>query len=169
MSTQTLKSVSSSRVNVGASNNLASSRFSGHSSAFCIASAPDLQNDVYGRNVGSLGVDMRGAPECNAYMPHGQSATDHIMRENLERPYLPIAPEGARGGGDLMGKGRDMIPQDLYGMGIRGNFVRHSQPGLTLPQTHYDIDDIPPTIQRMHYNLYTPSSQNTTSDYYYRG
>jgi hypothetical protein len=167
MSTQTLKSASPSRVNVGVAANLASSRLAGHSASFCPTSAPDLQNDVFGRNVGSLGVDMRGAAECDFYLPYGQSSKDHITRENLERPYLAIAPEGARGSADTMGVGRDTIPQDIYGMGIRGNFVRHGRPGLTLP--HYKSNDLPPPIERLHYNLYTPSSNDASSEYYYRG
>ena len=133
-SPQSLKAATAARVNTGVSTNQAIARLNGQYDSLCIASAVDLQNDVFGRNVGSLGVDMRGAPECNSYMPPGQSTMDHIRRENLERPYSTIGPLGLRGAADLMGVGRDVIPQDLYGMGLRGNFVRWGSPGLRLAE-----------------------------------
>lgn len=167
MSVQTLKSAIQPRINTGIVHDQAGARMQGHYSALCGASQPDLQNDIYGRPVGSLGVDMRGGgPECNAYMPYGQSLSDHITRENLERPYIQIAPEGARGASDLMGKGRNVIPQDLYGTGNRGNFVRHSSPGLQLP-IPYRPDERPP-VQRREQNLHRPPS-DFTSNYIYRG
>ena len=43
----------------------------------------------------------------------------------MERPYLPVCAAGNRGAGDFMGVGRDIIPQNLYGEGQRGNMVRH--------------------------------------------
>jgi len=166
--TQTLKSASQPRVNVGVSMNQAGAREAGHFTAMCGASQPDLQNDIFGRPVGSLGVDMRGAPECNAYMPSGQSVMDHITRENLERPYVQIAPEGARGQGDMWGKSRQVMPQDLYGVnGLRANFVRLQSPGLTLPQ--YKHHETPPPIQRVEQNWFYPTTHDTTSEYIYRG
>ena len=166
-SPQTLKSASQPRVNVGVSMNQAGARQAGHYVALCGTGNPDLQNDIFGRPVGSLGVDMRGAPECDPYMPSGQSSMNHITRENLERPYISIAPEGARQQGDLMGKGRDIVPQDLYGTGLRGNYIRYSSPGLTLPQ--FNFRETPPPIQRVEQNYYYPTTHDTTSEYIYRG
>jgi hypothetical protein len=166
MSVQTLKSASQPRTNVGVSNNQALARLNGHFSALCGASNPDIQNDVYGRNVPNLTIDMRGAPECDPFMPPGQSSMNHITRENLERPYIAIAPEGARGAGDLMGVGRDVMPQDLYGTGIRGNFVRYGQPGLRIPT--YSPNAIPPPISFVYQNSHYPPTHDTTSEYYLR-
>lgn len=167
MSVQTLKSAIQPRINTGIVIDQAAARQNGHFTALCGASQPDLQNDIYGRPVGSLGVDMRGGgAECNAYAPYGQSLSDHITRENLERPYMQINSEGDRGNGDLMGKGRQFIPQDLYGTGNRGNFVRHSSPGLQLP-IPYRPEERPP-VHRREQNLHTPPS-DFTSNYIYRG
>jgi hypothetical protein len=167
MSVQTIKSSLQTRVNTGVSNNMAVSRLNNQYTALCGASWPDLQNDIFGRNVGHLGVDMRGGgAECNDYMPPGQSLMNHITRENLERPYVQIAPEGARGVADLMGKGRELIPMDLYGTGERGNFVRYNGPGLTLPdRTQYDR---PPPIQRVEQNTYFPSNLDFATNQYIR-
>jgi len=167
MSVQTLKSASMPRVNVGVSNNQAGARMAGHYTALCGSGNPDIMNDVFGRPVPNLTIDMRGAPECNAYMPHGQSSMDHITRENLERPYVAIAPEGARGAGDMMGAGRDVMPQDLYGTGLRGNFIRHGTPGLRIPS--YSPNQMPPPIDRVFQDAYYPTTHDTTSNYIFRG
>lgn len=165
---QNLKSASQPRVNVGVTRNQAIARLNGHFDSLCPTSAPDLQNDIYGRNVGHLGVDMRGGgAECNNYLPPGQSSFDHITRENLERPYAYIGPEGARGGSDLMGVGRSLMPQDLFGFGIAGNFVRYGQPGLTLPDQYFPVSPSP--ILRKEQETYWPASHDTTSNYIYRG
>lgn len=167
MSVQTLKSASQPRTNVGVSNNQALARLNGHFSALCGASNPDISNDIFGRNVPNLTIDMRGAPECDPYMPPGQSSMNHITRENLERPYIAIAPEGARGAGDLLGVGRDVMPQDLYGTGIRGNFVRYGQPGLRIPT--YSPNSTPPPISRVEQSGFYPTTHDTTSESIYRG
>lgn len=165
---QTLKSAAQPRVTVGITYNQAGARMAGHYDALCGAGAPDLQNDIFGRNVGHLGVDMRGGgAECNNYMPPGQSMKDHLVRENLERPYSYIGPEGARGAADLMGKGRDLLPQDLYGSGIRANFTRWSQPGLTLPDINSPMPSYP--INRVEQSTWYPVSHDVTSNYKYRG
>jgi hypothetical protein len=166
--THTLKSASQPRVNLGVSMNQAGARMAGHYSALCSTGNPDLQNDIFGRPVGSLGVDMRGAPECDVYMPSGQSSMNHITRENLERPYVAIAPEGARGTGDLMGKGRQTMPQDLYGEGLRGNFIRWNAPSLTLPDRRQRYEMGPP-IERRELNSIYPTTHDTVSEYVYRG
>lgn len=165
---QNLKSASQARVNVGVTQNQAGARINGLFDALCPTSAPDLQNDIFGRNVGPLGVDMRGGgAECNNFLPAGQTMRDHIIRENNERPYAYIGPEGARGASDTMGMGRDLMPQDLYGTGIRGNFVSYGRDGITLPQP-YMTENLPP-IDRREQNMHYPSSHDTTSNYTYRG
>jgi hypothetical protein len=164
----TLKSVMQPRVNVGITANQWGARHANHYSALCGASWPDLQADVLGRPVTQNTLDMRGGgAECNAYMPYSQSLSDHITRENLERPYLQILPEGGRGAADLMGKGRDVIPEDMYGDGLRGAFVRYNAPGLRLPQYKYK-DDYPPIPRRFQSTVW-PNSNDTTSNYIYRG
>jgi hypothetical protein len=167
MSVQTIKSAQQPRVQVGIVQNQAGAREARHYTALCGASQPDLQNDVYGRPVNTNTLDMRGGgPECNAYAPYSQSLSDHITRENLERPYIQIAPEGARGAADLQGVGRDVTPQDLYGTGNRGNFVRMNSPGLRLPQPR--ILDAYPPVQRREQNMIWPPS-DVSSNYIWRG
>src|SRR5207253_5501467 len=107
---QTLKSAIQPRVNVGVTENQAGARMNGLFPALCPSAATFLQNDIYGRNVGHLGVNMAGAPECNVYMPPGQNYRDRIIRENLERPYVQVGIPGTLGAGDLMGRGRDVMP-----------------------------------------------------------
>jgi hypothetical protein len=169
-SVQTLKSAAQPRVNIGVSMNQAGARQAGHYSAMCSTGNPDLQNDIFGRPVGTFGVDMRGAPECAVYLPSGQSPMDHITRENLERPYVAIAPSGARGSGDMMGKGRQVMPQDLYGTGLAGNFIRWGSPGLTIPDRFqsFPFNDAPPMEGRFQSTVY-PTTHDTTSQYVYRG
>lgn len=164
---QSLKSVAQARVNVGITINQAGARSAGHFDALCGAGDVQLQNDIFGRNVGQMGVDMRGAPQCNSVMPFGQTVTGHIVRENNERPYVQIGPIGDLGGGDLMGVGRDRMPQDIYGTGNRGNFVRHGLVGNLIPDRLQSNN--PPPVQRREQNMNYPSSHDTTSSYNYRG
>lgn len=166
---QSLKSANQSRVSTGITLNQSSSRIQGVYNQLCWASAPDLQNDIYGRNVTQNTLDMRGGgAECNAYFPFEQTVQGHIVRENLERPYIQIAPEGNRGFSDLMGRGRDLIPEDLYGFGNRGNFVRHGYPGLTL-SPYQSPHEMPPPILRVEQNVDYPGTHDTTLEYYYKG
>ncbi len=165
---QTIKSAIQGRVNTGIVENQAGAREANHFTALCGASWPDLQNDIFGRNTPQVTLDMRGGgAECNAYMPYGQSLEDHITRENLERPYIQIMPEGARGAADLMGKGRDVMPQDLYGAGLRGNFVRQGRPGLRLAQP--PRTSAYPPIQRRNMQNVMPTTHDMTDNYNYRG
>jgi hypothetical protein len=53
------------------------------------------------------------------------SARRRIEIENMERPYVPICAAGLRGAADFQGAARDLVPQNLYGTGYQGNFVRH--------------------------------------------
>lgn len=122
MATQTLKAALQSRVDTGRSISLYSASRSLGESLMCPASAQDLQNDVYGRPAPQTTLSLRDA-SCS----HGTlyPAYRRLAVENAERPYIPICAAGMRGG-DLMGVGRDLIPQDLYGFaGSSGEFVRH--------------------------------------------
>lgn len=165
MSTQTLKAASESRVRTDYTSWAAAGRIQGHFYDTCPASSHDLMNDVYGRPVNQNTLDMRSA-DCNAYAPHPQTAHDHIQRENNERPYLPIAAAGMRGAGDFMGVGRDLIPQDLYGDGTRGNFVRHGSCANQLPKPPVQIPQV--MAERRVQSNHLPS-HDTQSPYAFRG
>lgn len=164
MSVQTLKSAVESRVRNDYAEWGAFSRLAGHHYETCPAGSSSLMNDEYGRPVNQNTLDMRSA-ECNAHAPHPHQVSNHIQRENNERPYMPIAHAGMRGAGDFMGVGRDLMPQDLYGNGTRGNFVRYSRYGSELPQPESHVT-MPPAERRVHAGL---PSMDATSPYSYRG
>ncbi len=132
--------------------------------SLCGAGWTDLQNDVYGRPVTQNTLNL-GIPECNLYANHPQSVWNRLSVENNERPYIPIAVEGMRGAADLMGKGRDLIPQDLYGSGPRGNFVRH-YPGNNAPPPQATPPAARYTMKRVQQLL---PSHDATSPYFFRG
>lgn len=119
---QSLKSVQQSRVGIDRALSLSAAARNLGESAMCSAGAPFLRNDEFGRPAGqnTLPVDLDAA--CGQLSDYPVSA--HINRENLERPYLTIAPPGLRGAGDFNGVGRHMMPQGLYQDELRGNFVR---------------------------------------------
>lgn len=120
---QSLKSANLVRVDVGKSENLyAASRELGEP-MMCPASAQKLQHDIYGRPASQNTLNIMTDASCGSLS--SMNAERHIQRENNERPYLPICSAGMRGVGDLMGMGRDLTPQNLYGEGHRGDFVRH--------------------------------------------
>jgi hypothetical protein len=122
---QDLKSASFVRVDSGKALHLyAAARNSSNDavSLMCPAGAQRLHHDVYGRpaSQNTLSVNLDAACGMGTQFP----AQRHIQIENNNRPYLPVASAGMRGAADLMGRGRDMMPQDLYGEGSRGNFAR---------------------------------------------
>jgi len=119
---QTLKSANSQRVDVGRAVDLYSAARCLGESLMCPASAQNLQNDIYGRPASqqTLPVNLDASCAQGSQYP----AYRQIAIENQNRPYVPICAAGMRGGGDFMGVGRDMIPQDLYGTGNSGNFVQ---------------------------------------------
>ena len=164
-SMQTLKAASESRVRTDYTEWHAAGRQQGHFYGTCPASAHHLMNDVYGRPVNQNTLDMRSA-DCNPHAPRPHSIHNHIQRENNERPYVPIAASGMRGAGDFMGKSRDLIPQDLYGDGTRGNFVRHGNCANHLPKP---LVQLPPQhIDRRVQSNQLPS-HDTQSSYLHRG
>lgn len=125
---QTLKSALAARVRTDQAERLASQRQDQGEGLLCPAGAGNINFDIYGRpatqNTLNVGGNREGggAAECGHYV---YSAARLMQFENNQRPFLPVAAAGLRGAGDLAGLGRDLIPQDLYGNGFRGNFVRH--------------------------------------------
>lgn len=119
---QTLKSSNLVRVDAGRSTTLYSASRSLGESLMCPASAHELQNDVYGRPASqqTLPVNLDASCAQGSMYPSYRM----IAVENQNRPYIPICAAGMRGGGDLMGVGRNLMAQDLYGFGRQGDMVR---------------------------------------------
>ena len=164
-STQTLKAAAESRVRTDYTSWHAAGRTQGHFYDTCPSSGHHLMNDVYGRPVNQNTLDMRDAA-CNPHAPNPQTAHNHMQRENNERPYLPIAASGMRGAADFMGKSRDLIPQDLYGAGNRGNFVRHGYCGNHLPKPPAVV---PQTYAERRVQSNRPPSHDTQTPFFHRG
>jgi len=135
MAVQTLKSANLVRVDTGRSITLYSSSRSLGESLMCPAGGQNLQNDVYGRPASqqTLPVNLDASCAMGSQYPSYRQ----IAVENQNRPYIPICAAGMRGG-DTMGVGRDLIPQDLYGFGVSGEFVRHYNTANNAPW------DLPP-------------------------
>ena len=106
--TQSLKSALDSRVNIAQTERLGSQRQNLGEGLMCPASQNTLRL-----------TDSA----CSHYTKW--SAARRIQVENNDRPYLPICAAGLRGAADMMGVGRDNIPQNLYGEGYQGNMIRH--------------------------------------------
>jgi len=119
---QTLKAALTQRVRVDQAIRLGSQRQNLGEGLMCPAGSGDIGHDVYGRPADQNTLDLSDAA-CSNYTRW--SAARRMEVENLERPYLPICAAGLRGAADFMGKGRDLLPQDLYGEGHRGDMVRH--------------------------------------------
>lgn len=133
MATQTLKSALDSRVRLDQAQRLGSQRQNLGEGLMCPAGSGDLQNDVYGRPV-TQNTLLLNDSACSNYTEF--SAQRRIEIENLERPYIPICAAGNRGAADFQGDGRDLIPENLYGEGYRGSFIR----------TYNTPDNSPPYI-----------------------
>jgi hypothetical protein len=98
----------------------------------------DLVTDVYGRYVGQNTL-LLNSSECSHY--NKWSAVRRINVENAERPMVAIPASGLRGAADFMGHSRDHIPQNLYGEGHQGNFVRqYNTPNNAPPQAQAPCD-----------------------------
>jgi hypothetical protein len=119
---QSLKSASLVRVDSGKSYHLYASARNLGESLMCPAGAQYLQNDIYGRPASQNTLPVHLDASCAQGSQY--NAERHIQIENMVRPYLPICSAGLRGAGDLQGVGRDLVPQNLYGEGQRGNMVR---------------------------------------------
>lgn len=126
---QTLKSAQVARVSIGKSQNGGLHRENLGEGLFCPASAQVIANDVYGRpaSQNTLGFSEGGfftqEPACPQYTNY--SCRNMLSFENAQRPYLGIAAAGMRGASDMMGVGRQNIPQNLFGEGHRGDNIRN--------------------------------------------
>lgn len=121
-SIQTLKSSVHGRVRTDQALRLGSqSRHLGEG-IYCPAGAGDIFFDQYMRPVSQNTLHLNDS-SCSNYTSFSARRRIHI--ENMERPYATVCSAGYRGGGGLMGAGRDLHPQDMYGLGTRGNMVRH--------------------------------------------
>jgi len=164
MSHSTLKSANLVRVDVGRSTTLYSAARSLGESLMCPASAQLLQNDIYGRPAtqNTLPLNLDASCAQGSLFP----ATRQIAIENQVRPYVPICAAGMRGGGDTMGVGRDLVPQDIYGFGRSGDFVRQYDTANNAP---WD----PPQAPQPNYNrrMEQPFSftHDSASSVYFKG
>ena len=120
--TQSLKSALDSRVRLDQAYRLGSQRQNLGEGLMCPAGSGDIAFDIYGRPVSQTTLLLNDSACSNYTM---WSSARRIEVENMERPYLPICAAGLRGAGDFMGRGRDNLPQDLYGEGYQGNMIRH--------------------------------------------
>jgi hypothetical protein len=151
MATQTLKSANQTRVDTGRSITLYSASRSLGESLMCPAGAQELQNDVYGRPASQQTLPVNLDASCaqgSMYPSYRQIAV-----ENQNRPYIPICAAGMRGG-DTMGVGRDLIPQDLYGFGVGGEFVRHYNTANNAPPW----DNAPPRRPNFYWRMEQPAT-----------
>jgi hypothetical protein len=161
---QTLKSSNIVRVDAGRSTTLYSASRSLGESLMCPASAQELQNDVYGRPASqqTLPVNLDASCAQGTMYP----AYRMIAVENQNRPYIPICAAGMRGGGDLMGVGRNLMAQDLYGFGRQGDMVRQYPTPNNAP---WDL----PEAKRANYYFRKEQPSTYTHDStissYYRG
>lgn len=120
---QSLKSASNVRVSTGKAENLYGFTRNLGESLLCSAGAQYLQSDIYGRpaNQNTLTVNLDAACAQGTQFPTYR----YLQVENMQRPYLPIAASGLRGAADFQGVGRDLIPQNLYGINSsRANMSR---------------------------------------------
>lgn len=127
---QSLKSALDARVRIDQASRLGSQRQNLGEGLMCPAGAGDIAFDVYGRPAPQTTLHLADSA-CSNYTRW--SAGRRIQVENLERPYLPICAAGLRGAADFMGRGRDNLPQNLYGTGYQGNMVRHYDTPNNMP------------------------------------
>ena len=129
-SVQTQKSALQGRINLGQSTRLFSHARNLGEGLMCPAGSGDIANDVYGRPVDQTTLLLNDSA-CSHYTKFSVAA--RLDAENLERPYLPVCAAGLRMVGDLAGLGRDVIQQNLYGEGYRGNFIRNYNTPNNMP------------------------------------
>lgn len=150
-SVQTLKSANLVRVDTGRSAKLYSASRTLGESLMCPASAHELQHDIYGRPVSQQTLAVNKDASCAQGTMY--PAYRQIAIENQNRPYIPICAAGLRGGGDPMGVGRNLMPQDLYGFGRQADFVRHYPSANNAPW-----DQAPPQRPNYYWRMEQPSS-----------
>jgi len=127
---QSLKSSLDARVRIDQSERLGSQRQNLGEGLMCPAGSGDIAFDVYGRPADQNTLHLADSA-CSHYTKW--NAARRIEVENLERPYLPVCAAGLRGAADYMGKGRDLLPQNVYGTGFQGNMVRHYNTANNMP------------------------------------
>ena len=145
MTTQSLKSALDSRVRIDQSSRLGSQRQNLGEGLMCPAGSGDLAFDIYGRPADQNTLLVNDS-SCSNYTKF--STLRRIEIENMERPYLPVCAAGLRGAGDYMGKGRDLLPQNLYGEGYQGNMVRHYPTATNMPPAEGNQGPNPPYYQK---------------------
>jgi len=143
--TQSLKSALDARVRIDQSERLGSQRQNLGEGLMCPAGSGDIAFDIYGRPADQNTLFLNDSA-CSHYTKW--SSARRIEVENLERPYLPICAAGLRGAADYMGKGRDNLPQNLYGEGYRGNMVRHYPTATNMPWSEGPQGPNPPFYQK---------------------
>jgi len=158
MSVQTLKSAIDSRVNLEQTQRLGSQRQNLGEGLMCIAGGGDIAFDIYGRPADQNTLRLTDSA-CSNYTKF--PAMRRIEVENLERPYLSICAAGNRGSSDGMGKGRDLLPQNLYGEGYQGNMVRHYPTRNNYPWSEGPQGANPPYYQKQ-IQPFTYSMDGTT-------
>ena len=161
---QTLKASVTDRVRLDRASRDYAARFNLGEGIFCPAGGGDLTYDIYGRPSNTKTLNLNDA-SCSNYT--GISSTRYISYENNNRPYLPISGAGSRGYGDTLAKGRDIMPQKLYG---QENAVFH--------QYYPTANNAPPsemTYEEMTFKYPVPyrgfsmSHSTGSGDYRYQG
>lgn len=138
--TQTLKSAQQSRVRIDLANRQGSARQNLGEGLMCPAGAGQISFDIFGRSVNQNTIAFLTDSACSLYTQF--KASDRIQSENMERPYLNICAAGNRGAGDML-NARDRMPQNVYGEGYGGNFVRHYDNASNSPWER-PLQDLPP-------------------------
>lgn len=161
MATQSLKSAIDTRVIPERAILQAGARFGNPGAEYC-RGMHNLRHDVYGRPANQNTLPVLDSA-CSPFTVNTVQA--HLSRESVERPVLPGCASGNRGGGDLMGKGRDMMPKNLYASftPARGNFDRVYPTANNLPP--HESYGTPSPLHKM--TMYAGS--HNASDRVYRG
>ncbi len=150
MKGQSLKAAMQSRVVQAQSERLGSQRQNLGEGLTCPAGSGNIHHDIYGRPVTQNTLDLRDSA-CSHYLIN---ASEYMQYETNHRPHLPICAAGLRGASDMMGVGRDLIPQNLYNSGynpalpadkqdlgnFRGDFERtYGTPNNAPPQHKWPL------------------------------
>ena len=150
MKGQSLKAAMQSRVVQAQSERLGSQRQNLGEGLTCPAGSGNIHHDIYGRPVTQNTLDLRDSA-CSHYLIN---ASEYMQYETNHRPHLPICAAGLRGASDMMGVGRDLIPQNLYNSGynpalpadkqdlgtFRGDFERtYGTPNNAPPQQRWPL------------------------------
>lgn len=137
-STRSMKAVITTRVSPADADRLFSSSRQLGNPLMCPVSAQHPDVDEFSRPQGGAMHRMIHTNDaaCSSYTLTVNKLLDY---ENAERPILGPCDPGNRGGADLQGQFRDHSPRNLYGQGMRGNFVNEYGQYLKPPEgtPHY--------------------------------